>query len=149
MEDVELSVEYMERTQRFIIGDFTLFDGNKELMWSHLVDLGKQLPPLPVQERIPKNLITSCLSRVWLVRELRADRLWLRADSESLITKGLVSLLVRVFSSQLIEAITKADFFLFPTINQLVGVQRSNGFYEMWQAVQCFIRESLHTASDV
>jgi len=138
--DTKLSLQYIACAQREILEDFALFNGDKELMWCYLVDLGRRLPALSMGERIRENLVTKCLSRVWLVREVRGGRLWLRADSESSITKGLVSLLVRVFSGQLVEAVAKANFFLLPSVSQLVGVQRSSGFYEMWGVVQHFVR---------
>ena len=128
----------MEETQHAIIEAFTLLDGDREMSVMYLMDLGEKLPPLAEPHKIDENLVKGCQSKVWLVAELKKDRVYFSADSNTAITKGLVSLLIRVFNGHLPEEIVSADLFFMKEIgmDRFIGTQRSNGFAAMIQRMK-------------
>jgi cysteine desulfuration protein SufE len=140
----------IEETQHAIIEEFALFDGDREMSVMYLMDLGEKLPALADDHKIDINLVKGCQSKVWLIAELRKDRIYFSADSNTAITKGLVSLLIRVFNGHLPEEILAADLFFVKDIgmDRFIGTQRSNGFAAMIQRMKQHAR-SFQTQSDV
>lgn len=123
----------IQAIQEEIIQDFSILDGDMEMSNFYLMDLGQKLPDLDPELMNEGNLVSGCQSKVWLDAELRDDRVYYVADSNTAITKGLVSLLIRIFSGQRPEDIINADIF-FPDkigMGRFVGTQRSNGFAAM------------------
>ncbi len=116
-----------------IIEEFALLDGDMEMTNFYIMELGQKLPPLEEFYKTEENIIKGCQSKVWLVTEPEEDRMTFRADSNSAITKGLVSLLVRVFNDQKATDIADADLYFIDKIgmNRFIGTQRSNGFAAM------------------
>lgn len=116
-----------------IIEEFSLFEGDQNGKLEYIFDLSKRLPDMPEEHKKEENLIKGCQSKVWLVSEPEGDRLNYLADSNTAITKGLISLLIRVLSGQRVEDIARADLYFVKEIgmNQFIGSQRSNGFASM------------------
>ncbi|WP_017730797.1 SufE family protein [Nafulsella turpanensis] len=116
-----------------IIEEFSLFEGDQHAKLEYIFDLSKQLPDLPEEHKKEENLIKGCQSKVWLISEREGDILFYKADSNTAITKGLISLLIRVLSGQKMEDIARADLYFIPEIgmSQFIGSQRSNGFANM------------------
>ncbi|GAB2776326.1 SufE family protein [Rhabdobacter roseus] len=115
-----------------LISDFELFD-DWESKYEYIIDLGKQLPPLEEQYKTEENIIKGCQSRVWLHTYLEGDKLHFAADSDAIIVRGLVSMLVKVLSGHTPEAIAKADLYFLERIglHQHLAQTRSNGLASM------------------
>ncbi len=119
--------------QQQIIEEFAVLDGDMEMTIEYLMELGEKLPAFPDTARTDQNIVTGCQSKVWLSAEKKAGKIILHADSNTAITKGLVSLLIRVLSDQTPDDILNADLY-FPAkigMNRFIGTQRSNGFASM------------------
>ena len=106
-----------------------------------LIDMGQDLPALPAQYKTEQNLIDGCQSRVWLQADLQADgTMLLQAESDALIVKGIVSLLLRVFSGQTPQDIIDADLYFIPRIglSEHLSPTRSNGLLAMLQQIKMY-----------
>lgn len=120
-------------TQKEIIEEFALLEGDREMSVMYLMDLGEKMPSLPEDKQTEENIVKGCQSKVWLVAETRKDRVYFSADSNTAITKGLVSLLIRIFNGHLPEEILGSELFFMKDIgmDRFIGTQRSNGFAAM------------------
>ncbi len=125
-------------TQNEIIEEFSLLDGDPEMTNFYIMELGQKLPPLDESQKTEDNIVKGCQSKVWLVPLWAEGKMKFEADSNSAITKGLVSLLVRVFQDQSPNDIIDADLFFIDKIgmNRFIGTQRSNGFAAMIKQVK-------------
>ena len=105
-----------------------------------LIDMGEELPPLAPEEKTEQNLIDGCQSRVWLVCERRDDLLFFRAESDALIVRGIVALLLRVVSGHTPEEILSADLYFIPRIglSEHLSPTRANGLLAMVKQVRNF-----------
>lgn len=123
----------IEETQKEIVEEFALLEGDREMSVMYLMDLGEKMPPLPEDKQTEENIVKGCQSKVWLVAELKKDRVYFSADSNTAITKGLVSLLIRIFNGHLPEEILESELFFMKDIgmDRFIGTQRSNGFAAM------------------
>lgn len=123
-----------------IIEEFTLLDGDPEMTNFYIIELGQKLPQLDDSLKIDENTVKGCQSKVWLIPSTKNEKMHFEADSNSAITKGLVSLLVRVFQNQTPDAIVDADLYFIDKIgmNRFIGTQRSNGFAAMIKQMKLF-----------
>lgn len=116
-----------------IISEFELFGDEWEGKYEHLIDLGKSLPLIEEKDRIDSNIIQGCQSRVWLSSELKDGKVYFKADSDAIITKGMVALMIRVLSGQtpkdIIEA--KLDFIDKVGLKEHLSPTRANGLVSM------------------
>ena len=105
-----------------------------------LIDLGEEQEPLPEKEKTEQNLIDGCQSRVWLVCEERDGRLFFRAESDALIVKGIVALLVRVLSGHTPQEILDADLYFIREIGltEHLTPTRSNGLLAMVKQMRLY-----------
>ena len=128
----------IEETQKEIIEEFNLLEGDREMSVMYLMDLGEKMPPLPDEQKVEENIVKGCQSKVWLVADSRKDRVFFSADSNTAITKGLVSLLIRIFNGHLPEEIITSELFFMKEIgmDRFIGTQRSNGFAAMIQRMK-------------
>lgn len=124
--------------QQAIIEEFHVLAEDREATLQYLIELGEQLPPLPEEEKVPKNQIKGCMSTVWLTCQVQGDVLHFQADSNTTITKGLISLLIRVLSGQSRSDILHADLFFIDRIGmqQFIGSQRMSGLASMIQTIK-------------
>ncbi|MEM9299898.1 MAG: SufE family protein [Bacteroidota bacterium] len=130
----------IKEIQESIVEDFAILDGDMEMTNFYMMELGKKLPEMPDALKTEKNIIKGCQSKVWLTARLENDRVEFQADSNTAITKGLVSLLVRVLSGQTSDDIINADLF-FPKeigMERFIGTQRSNGFSAMIKQMKLY-----------
>lgn len=116
-----------------IIQTFAVFADNREAMLHYLMELGDQMTPLADTYKTEKYRIPGCMSAVWLVHTLEKDRLVWEADSNTAITKGLISLLIRVLSGQTLSTIAHSELYFIEGIGmrQVIGSQRSSGLASM------------------
>ena len=107
--------------------------------YRHLMDLGRHLAPLGDAERSDVNKVRGCASQVWLVSEPKDGRLWFRGDSDSDIVRGLVAVLVRLFSGRPPADVLDFDIkgaFARLGFENAISTQRSNGFFSMVQRLR-------------
>ncbi len=130
----------IDETQREIINEFSLLDGDLEMSVLYLMELGQKLSPMKEEDKVEVNSVKGCQSKVWLTAELKQERLHFSADSNTAITKGLVSLLIRVFNGHLPEEILTSELYFMQKIgmDRFIGTQRSNGFAAMIKQMKIY-----------
>lgn len=123
-----------------IISDFSLLDGDMEMTVFYIMELGQKLPPFPEAERTDDNIVKGCQSKVWLIADLDGGKIHFTADSNTAITKGLVSLLIRIFNGQTPDAVLNCDLYFMRQIGmeRFIGTQRSNGFAAMVKQMKLY-----------
>lgn len=114
--------------QKNIAEEFAFFD-NWEDKYSYIIDLGKELPSLGSEHKIESNKIKGCQSQVWLHSTLKDEKVIFEADSDATIVKGLVSLLIRVYSGHTPDEILNTELTFLEEIgmSQHLSPTRSNG----------------------
>lgn len=117
------------------------FEGLTDWMdrYAYIIDLGEQLPALPESDKTPENLIEGCQSRVWIVTDLDADgKMQIKADSDALIIRGIVALLLRVLSDHTPREILDSDLYFIYRIGlkDNLSPTRSNGLLAMIQQIR-------------
>lgn len=122
-----------------IIEEFSEFEDWMD-KYQMLIDLGQESSPLSAADKIEQNLIDGCQSRVWLVCEAHDGLLSFRAESDALIVKGIVALLLRVVNLQSPQAILDADFYFIDRIGlrDHLSPTRSNGLLAMVKQVRMY-----------
>lgn len=123
-----------------IIEQFSMLDGDMEMMIGYLMELGEKLPEMPESLKTEDNIVKGCQSKVWLTADENDGKLHFQADSNTAITKGLVSLLVSILNDGKIEDILNADLYFVHKIgmNRFIGTQRSNGFLSMIKQIKMY-----------
>ncbi|MES2795574.1 MAG: SufE family protein [Bacteroidota bacterium] len=122
----------IDEIQNEIIEEFELFDDWAD-KYEYIIDLGKKLKPFPESEKTEENIIKGCQSRVWLNAKKEGENLIFVADSEAIIVKGLVAILVRILSNQKPKDIANADLYFIDRIGMTshLAQTRSNGLASM------------------
>ena len=105
-----------------------------------LIDMGGETEPLPDSDKVEQNLIDGCQSRVWLVCDEKEGRLYFRAESDALIVKGIVTLLIRVLSEHTPDEILDADLYFIEKIGlrEHLSPTRSNGLLAMLKQMRAY-----------
>ena len=122
----------IEEREAEIVDNFSLFD-NWEEKYEYIIDIGKKLEPLEDEHRKEENIIKGCQSTVWLAASFENGLINFKADSDAVIVKGLVSMLIQVLSGQSPKAIldAKMDFMNEIGMMQHLAQTRSNGLLSM------------------
>jgi cysteine desulfuration protein SufE len=130
----------ISQIQDEIINDFSLLDGDMEMTVFYIMELGQKLPDMPESEKTEGNIVKGCQSKVWLAAGFEENKVHFRADSNTAITKGLVSMLIRIFNGQTPESILNADLYFMKRIgmDRFIGTQRSNGFAAMIKQMKLY-----------
>lgn len=125
--------------QAQIIEDFSFLPEWDE-RYAYLIELGQKNPPLPEAYRCEDNIVRGCQSLVWLQRDCHEGKVFLQAESDSLIVKGLAVLLLLVFSGQPAEDVLRAELTFFEAIGlkQHLSSQRANGLLAMIDEIRAF-----------
>ena len=112
--------------------------------YEYLIELGKNMEPFPEEKKTEDRLIKGCQSRVWLDCEERDGRLWFTADSDAIITRGIISLLIGVYSGRTPEEIAGDDFGFLEEIGlrENLSPTRANGLVSMIETIKAKARES-------
>lgn len=126
--------------QEEIINEFSLLDGDMEMTVFYIMELGQKLPAFPEEERTENNIVKGCQSKVWLTARLEDGKIYFLGDSNTAITKGLVSLLIRIFNGQSPQTILNTELFFIQRIGmeRFIGTQRSNGFASMIKQMKLY-----------
>ncbi len=130
----------IDSKQKEIIEEFKILDGDFEMTLNYLMELGEKMLPIEEKFKIEENIIKGCQSKVWLVYTLENNRFIFLGDSNTAITKGLLSLLIRIFSNSSPEEIINSNLFFIKKIglNRFIGTQRSNGLESMMNKFKIF-----------
>jgi cysteine desulfuration protein SufE len=130
----------INQVQDEIINEFSLLEGDMEMTVFYIMELGQKLPDMPESDKTEDNIVKGCQSKVWLTAKLENEKLYFAADSNTAITKGLVSLLIRIFNGQTPENILNADLYFMSRIGmeRFIGTQRSNGFAAMIKQMKLY-----------
>ncbi|MBX2893814.1 MAG: SufE family protein [Cyclobacteriaceae bacterium] len=130
----------IELHQNEIINEFSVLDGDMEMTVFYIMELGQKLPAMHEMDKSDDNIVKGCQSKVWLTAKLENDGVVFEADSNTAITKGLVSLLVRIFNNQKPEDILNAELYFMNKIGmeRFIGTQRSNGFAAMIKQMKLY-----------
>ena len=122
-----------------IIDEFSSFDDWMD-KYNYLIELGKDLKVINEKYKVQNNLITGCQSRVWLHAEYRDGKVFFSADSDAVITKGLVSLMIRVLDGQSPDDILNADLGFLEKIGlkEHLSPTRSNGLTSMVKQMKLY-----------
>ncbi len=129
----------IQEIEQQIIDEFAGFDEWLD-RYAYLIDLGKDCPTIDERDKTEQNLIRGCQSRVWLSCEQRDGRLYFRADSDAVITRGIISLLIRAFDGQTPADILAADITFIDAIGlrEHLSPTRSNGLTAMLKQIKMY-----------
>ena len=129
----------IQKIQAEIIEDFELFDDWMQ-KYEYLIDLGKELAPIKEQYKTKDNLIKGCQSRVWLHAEHSEGKIIFTADSDAIMTKGIVAILINVLSNQKPKdiATAKLDFINEIGLKEQLSATRANGLVSMIKKMKLY-----------
>ena len=115
-----------------VIEEFSMFDEWLD-KYEYLIELGKSLKDFPESSKTDDNLIKGCQSRVWLSYRIEEGKIFFNADSDAIITKGIISLLIRIYSGRTPEEILSSDFSVVDKIGlkENLSPTRANGLVSM------------------
>ena len=127
----------LEETKQDVIGEFSMYDEWLD-KYEYLIELGKALEPFPEEKKTEDRLIKGCQSRVWLDSEQKDGKLYFTADSDAIITKGIISLLVSVYSGRTPQEIAADDFAFVAEIGlkEKLSPTRVNGLVSMIETIK-------------
>lgn len=130
----------INQVQDEIISEFSILDGDMEMTVFYIMELGQKLPGMKEELKTDENIVKGCQSKVWMTAWIKNDKIHFEADSNTAITKGLVSLLVRIFNEQNPDEILSADLYFMRKIGmeRFIGTQRSNGFASMIKQMKLY-----------
>lgn len=133
----------LEEKKQAVIEEFSMYDEWLD-KYEYLIELGKALEAYPEEEKTEDKLIKGCQSRVWLDYELKDGKLYFRADSDAIITKGIISLLISVYSGRTPEEIAADDFGFVNEIGlrENLSPTRANGLVSMIETIKNAAREA-------
>jgi len=130
----------VEEIQNEIIEEFELLADDRESTIFYIMELGQKLPEMAESLKTEENIIKGCQSKVWLTAEYKNGKVYFAADSNTDITKGLISLLIRILSGQTPDTIlnTELNFIEKIGMGQIIGSQRSNGLVAMIKQMKLY-----------
>ena len=122
----------LEEKQNEIIEDFALFEDWMQ-KYEYIIELGKDLPIIDANKKTEDRLIEGCQSKVWLDSSIENGKMKLAADSDAIITKGIIGLLIRVLNNETPETIAKSDLYFIKEIGlqEHLSPTRANGLLSM------------------
>jgi cysteine desulfuration protein SufE len=130
----------IKEIQEEIVSEFEILGDDKESTIFYIMELGGNLDTFPEEERKEENIIKGCQSKVWLIADEENGKVRYQADSNTDITKGLISLLIRVLNNRTPEEIVGADLNFIERIGMgsIIGSQRSNGLASMVRQMKLY-----------
>lgn len=129
----------IKQVQDEIIDEFLMFDDWAE-RYEYIIDLGKSLPMIAEEYKTDTNLIRGCQSKVWLHAEQKGDKIEFTADSDAILTKGVIAIMIRVFSGQSSQDILNAstDFVDEIGLKEHLSPTRANGLVSMIKQIKMY-----------
>ena len=134
----------LEESKQSIIDDFSMFDEWLD-KYEYIIELGKKLDSFPENKKTDDRLIKGCQSRVWLDWEVKDGKLYFTADSDAIITKGIISLLISVYSGRSAEEIAGDDFSFLEKLGlkENLSPTRANGLESMVETTKRAAKENV------
>lgn len=134
----------LEESKQSIIDDFSMFDEWLD-KYEYIIELGKKLDSFPENKKTDDRLIKGCQSRVWLDWEVKDGKLYFTADSDAIITKGIISLLISVYSGRSAEEIAVDDFSFLEELGlkENLSPTRANGLESMVETIKRAAKENV------
>ncbi|EIA10057.1 SufE family protein [Flavobacterium frigoris] len=125
--------------QEEIVDEFSMFDDWME-RYEYIIELGKKLPLIEEEYKTEDNLIKGCQSKVWLQGEQNEDKIVFTADSDAILTKGIIAILIRTFSNQSATDILEADMNFIDEIGlkEHLSPTRANGLVSMIKNIKMY-----------
>ncbi len=129
----------MNKTQDEIIEEFAIYDDWLD-KYNYLIELSAELEPIAPEHRTEQYVISGCQSRVWVDAALREGRVYFSADSDAIITKGIIALLIRVMNGRTPQEILTADLYFIDAIGLSANLSptRSNGLLAMIKQMRMY-----------
>ena len=130
----------INQTQDQVIEEFSMLDSDMEMTIGYIIEYGDRLSPMNENLKTEENIVKGCQSKVWLNAKLDRDKIIFEADSNTTITKGLVSILVKILSGRTPQEVIDADLYFIDKIglNRFIGTQRSNGLGAMIKQMKIY-----------
>ncbi len=127
----------LERQEQEIVEEFSMFDEWLD-KYEYIIDMGKSLANFPEEKKTDDRLIKGCQSRVWLDSRVEDGKIFFTADSDAIITKGIISLLIRLYSGRTPEEILGSDFSVVEKIGlkENLSPTRANGLVSMIEKIR-------------
>lgn len=122
-----------------IVEEFEIYDDWLD-RYNYLIELGKELPIIDEKQKVKENLINGCQSKVWLHADFNGEKINFSADSDAIITKGIVSLLIRVLSDKTPQEIVNTELYFIDKIGlrENLSPTRSNGLLAMVKQMKLY-----------
>ena len=129
----------IKEIQEEIVDEFSMFDDWME-RYEYIIELGKKLPLIQEEFKTENNLIKGCQSKVWLQGEQNDDKVVFTADSDAILTKGIIAILIRTFSNQSAKDILEADMDFIDKIGlkEHLSPTRANGLVSMIKNIKMY-----------
>ncbi|MBQ4801489.1 SufE family protein [Aquimarina sp. MMG015] len=129
----------IQKLQEEIVDEFSMFDDWMQ-RYEYMIDLGKSLPLIEEKYKIDENIIKGCQSKVWVHAEMNDEKIEFTADSDAIITKGIIAILIRVFSGQHPKDIIEADTAFIDEIGlkEHLSPTRANGLVSMIKQLKMY-----------
>ena len=127
----------LQEVENEVIDEFSMFDEWLD-KYEYLIELGKSLKPYPEDKKTDDRLVKGCQSRVWVDFNLKDGRLYFNADSDAIITKGIISLFIKIYSGRSSQEILSSDFSVVEKIGlkENLSPTRANGLVSMIQKIR-------------
>ena len=140
---MENNIKTLKEAEDEVVDSFSMYDEWLD-KYEYLIDLGKNLAPYPDSSKTDDRLIKGCQSRVWLDYQMKGGNLWFAADSDAIITKGIISLLVSIYSGRTPEEIASSDFSFIEKIGlkENLSPTRANGLASMIATIKAVALEN-------
>jgi cysteine desulfuration protein SufE len=129
----------IQEIQEEIVAEFSMFDDWMQ-RYEYIIDLGKSLPLIKEEFKTDDNIIKGCQSKVWLQGEQNEDKIIFTADSDAILTKGIIAILIRTFSNQTASEILEADMNFIDEIGlkEHLSPTRANGLVSMIKNIKMY-----------
>lgn len=139
-----MHMKSLQEVKEAIVEDFSVYEEWLD-KYEYLIELGRNLSEYPEEKKTDDRLIQGCQSRVWLDSEVREGRIWFTADSDAIITKGIISLLISVYSGRTAAEIAGDDFGFITEIGlkDNLSPTRANGLASMIGRIRTIAEENL------
>lgn len=133
----------LEQAENEVVETFSMYEEWLD-KYEYLIDLGKNLEPYPEEKKTDDRLIKGCQSRVWLDYRMDGGRLYFNADSDAIITKGIISLLIGIYSGRTPKEISGSDFSFIEKIGlkENLSPTRANGLASMIATIKAAAMEN-------
>lgn len=140
---MENNIKTLKEAEDEVVDSFSMYDEWLD-KYEYLIDLGKNLAPYPDSSKTDDRLIKGCQSRVWLDYQMKDGKLWFTADSDAIITKGIISFLVSIYSGRTPEEIASSDFSFIEKIGlkENLSPTRANGLASMIATIKAVALEN-------